>query len=374
MRHSGFRAVISPGVVPAACLLTLVCSTAWLADAQIVRAPARAVTVDALRAFPAFYHLQEVTLRGDLLASGRRLTLRGDTAEIGVLLGEGGAPDGPVEVTGEFVDVGRLDPGDTRAADAPGLLPGEPWPRPGAMLLVVAAHATEATLTGSPTIGGLALEPWRFEEQTVTVSGNFRGRNLFGDMPDAVGTGRYDFVLRVGPAAIWVTGARPRGSGFDLDVDRRLDTDRWLRVTGTVGRTRGMTTLAATQVALAEPATSASPRPLTPPPPRLPGEVVFSTPIDGEAAVPPASAVRVQFSRGLDDSSVAGHVRAAYADGARESLPVAVAYDAPSRSLTITFTPPLAPFRAVRVETTPGLLTFDRAPVAPWAITFSTGG
>ena len=68
----------------------------------------------------------------------------------------------------------------------------------------------------------------------MTVTGNFRGRNLFGDTPAAPGDGRYDFVLRGAEGAIWVTGIRPRGRNFDLDLDRRIDTDKWVEVTGVV--------------------------------------------------------------------------------------------------------------------------------------------
>ena len=81
----------------------------------------------------------------------------------------------------------------------------------------------------SPPIRAIALEPWKFDTQKVTVTGNFRGRNLFGDLPGAPGKSRYDFVLRGVEGAIWVTNLRPRGSGFELDVNRRVDTDQVAR-------------------------------------------------------------------------------------------------------------------------------------------------
>ena len=83
------------------------------------------------------------------------------------------------------------------------------------------------------SVRSIAIEPWKCDGQTVTITGNFRGRNLFGDLPGAPGKSRYDFVLRGTEGALWVTDLRPRGQGFELDVNRRVDTDRWIEVTGT---------------------------------------------------------------------------------------------------------------------------------------------
>ena len=52
----------------------------------------------------------------------------------------------------------------------------------------------------------VALDPGRYAEQEVTVVGRFRGKNLYGDLPEAPGTGRFDFVLQSADASIWVTG------------------------------------------------------------------------------------------------------------------------------------------------------------------------
>ena len=110
----------------------------------------------------------------------------------------------------------------------------ERWPRPGEELVLSVTAVAEAQLATSPSVRALALQPWRFEGQKVTVVGQFRGRNLFGDLPSAPGKSRYDFVLRSADAAVWVTDLRPRGRGFDLSVDARVDTGRWLQVSGTV--------------------------------------------------------------------------------------------------------------------------------------------
>ena len=41
-----------------------------------------------------------------------------------------------------------------------------------------------------PTIRAIALEPWKFEGQSVSVIGQFGGRNLFGDVPAAPAKGQ----------------------------------------------------------------------------------------------------------------------------------------------------------------------------------------
>ena len=62
-----------------------------------------------------------------------------------------------------------------------------------------------------PSVRAIVLFPSRYLDQKVTVTGQFGARNLVGDLPDAPGKSRYDFVLRSADAAVWVTNLRPRG-------------------------------------------------------------------------------------------------------------------------------------------------------------------
>ena len=348
--------------------------SASLIDAQ---APSRRLTTIAgLRQFPGFYHLQNVTLRGELDDDGRRILLRADGQEIRVVLSDGvRATAGPVEVRGQVIDVGRLDPEDPRVTTVAEGRQGERWPRPGEELFVQATSITSAPPVTALTVRVLALEPWRYEGQTVTVAGNFRGRNLFGDLPDAPARSRYDFVIAGAEGAIWVTGQRPRGRGFDFEINRRIDTDKWLEVTGTVVHERGLVSIEAGELRLAkapevseEPDDAAAP---APPPPPL--QVVFSSPTEGEIDVSPAAPVRIQFARGLDPKSVEGALRVAYAGGGGAPPPFETSYDAATRALTLRFTEPLERFRTVRVEVLPVLRAFDGAPAVPWSLTFSVG-
>jgi hypothetical protein len=358
-------------------LLTAVLATAF-AGAQ--GASRRLTTVEALRQFPAFFHLQNVLLRGELADDGQHLVLRADQQQIRVTLDAGvSSVTGPAEVRGQMIDIGKLDPGDPRAGSVAEGRDAERWPRPGEELVVRASELRSADSPAALTVRALALEPWRYEGQKVTVVGNFRGRNLFGDLPGAPGKSRYDFVVRGAEGAIWVTGLRPRGRGFDLDVDRRLDSDRWLEVTGTIIHERGLVRLEAVELAAAKPPTAAEPTAEVevPVPPLPPIEVVFSSPTPDEIDVAPTSAVRIQFSRGLDPKSVEGAFRVSYV-GAAASTPAVppflTSYDAANRAVTLRFKEPLERFRTVRVDVHPTLKAFDGASAKPWTLVFSVSG
>jgi hypothetical protein len=341
-------------------------------------APARRVTtIDALHRFPGFYHLQNVLLRGEFAEDGAQIALRADGQEMRAILADGARTvTGPAEIRGQVIDVGRLAPGDPRATPITEERGTERWPSPGEELFVRVTDAVSAAPPIAVTVRALALEPWRYDGETVTVTGNFRGRNLFGDLPGAPATSRYDFVVRGSEGAIWVTGLRPRGRGFDLDIDRRVDTDEWLDVTGTIVHERGLVRIEATQLATARAQTLEVAEEVTvPPPPPPPLDVVFAVPTDGEIDVAAASPVRVQFSRGLDPKSVAGSIRVSY-PGAGPGVappPFQITYDAANRAITIRFEQPLERFRTVRVEILETLKAFDGGAARPWMLTFTVG-
>jgi hypothetical protein len=337
----------------------------------------RLTTIDALRQYPGFYHLQNVLVRGEFATEGNRMFVRADEHEIRVLLDEGvSAPKGVVDARGVFLDVGRLEVADPRAGSFAEGRDADKWPRPGEELILRVSATLETQPASGASVRSLAIEPWKFEGQTVTVTGNFRGRNLFGDLPGAPGNSRYDFVLRGTEGAVWVTDFRPRGQGFDLDVNRRVDTDRWIEVTGTVAREKGLVTLKATRLSLAKaPQVTAADEPDAPTVPLTPIEVVFNSPTEGETDVSSSAPIRIQFSRGLNESSIAGNIKVTYlgqqGDG---GLEFKSSYDAANRAIQISFAKPLEPFRTVRVELLDGLKGFDGAPFKPWTVTFSVGG
>jgi len=248
----------------------------------------------------------------------------------------------------------------------------------------VADRVVPAATFPAPSVSALALDPLRYEDLNVTVTGRFRGRNLYGDQPDGPGRSRWDFVLQAGEASVWVVGRRPRGDGFSLDTAARVDTGRWLEVAGTVRFERGLVSLEATAIrAVAPPSVPPPSEPVAIVPVRGPApEVLFSVPTAEQTDVPPGSSVRIQFSRDLDPDSLKGQVRVAYSgqQSAERSEPgppalaFATNYNAGQRVLEIRFERPLERFRAVRIELGDGIRATDGVGLAPWTLTFTTGG
>jgi hypothetical protein len=235
----------------------------------------------------------------------------------------------------------------------------------------------------TPSIRTIVLHPERFLEERVTVIGQFTGRNLLGDLPDAPANSQWDFVLRSGDGAIWVSHVRPRGRDFELALDQRIDTGRWLEVTGVLRQGRGLQWLDATDTTIAivkppdeEPTTAelAVRVPAAPPP-----EAIFSTPTQDEIDVALTTRVRIQFSRNIDASTLDGHVRVRYVGdtpapaGAPDVGGFNTEYRAGNRVLEISFDEPLQRFRTVQVELLDGILGTDEQPLAPWTLTFETG-
>ena len=315
-------------------------------------------------------------VRGEFVEHNTQLVLRADDQDLS-LLNPSAAKRGAVEVRGEVLDVGKLERTDVRLGAYAERFKNDEWPRPGTHLVLNVTDVTDAPVATVANVRALALEPWKFEGQTVTVTGNFRGRNLFGDVPAAPGVSRYDFVLSGVDGSLWVTNLRPRGRGFDLDVERRMDSSEWLQVTGVAGRYRGVATITATSLARAErPTVTAAPtETAAAPAPNPPVNVVFSSPTQDETDVSPTSNVRIQFSRGLREASLKDQIRISYvADGGTASpLAFKTTYDAASRSLRLDFAAPLEPYRMVKVELLDAIRAFDNGTFAPWTLTFSVG-
>jgi hypothetical protein len=350
-----------------------------------------ATTIEALRAYPVFFHQKSLVVRGELKnePDGRWFLQTGAGHRIQVLFTSAGSSGPRVDVRGELWDIGRMPRDDPRfsGVDLRTLLgPSieERWPTPGDVLILRASSAEAAPHPPAPTVRSIALEPDRYADQRVTVTGRFRGRNLYGDLPNAPGRTRWDYVLHTADAAIWVTGLRPRGQGFNLDVDAKVDTGKWLEVAGVVKTGRGLVWVEATQAHLAKPVetppetTGAKAEPQVGPPPH----VVFSAPTQDETDVPLDTAVRIQFSRDMNPKSFAGQVRAYYSvevsrQRGEPQPPIAKftqSFDAASRTLTLRFAAPLERFRTLTIELGDGIRAFDGAPLTPWKLEFSLGG
>jgi hypothetical protein len=371
-------------------LIALACSALVSAQPQ----PRRATNLAMVLAYPGFYHGRPIVIVGKVGLVDDRLKVADDAAAVNLVF-KGNAPDGIDEIRGEFWDIGRMKPDDPRVStlDLRGtfhLDPDGPWPRPGEITAIVATAVTPAPPALSPSIRAIVLNPSRYIDQKVAITGQFSGRNLLGDLPDAPARSRYDFVLRSADAAIWIANMRPKlrdtsGKEIELALDSRLDSSRWLSVRGTVQQGRGLQWIDAEAGSLsyAKPPTETTTEeeqvrvPAAPPP-----EVVFSAPTEDETDVLQSATVRIQFSRDLDQATLKGHIRVRYLDAqtVERGEPVTPAadftfqYSGANRTLELRFTKPLERFRTVKVDLLDGILGTDGQPLKPWTLTFAVGG
>jgi hypothetical protein len=376
----------------------LVASATALAPAQT---PGRiATTSAALRSSPVFFHGKQIAVLGSLTES-RDLFRLGPPGQVAAPAPDA-APDlasKPIyvywrerprrsdgEIRGEFWDLGRLDAGDSRFSSVDfqpllELLTQGRWPPRDQVFVVLNASLVDATIPEAPSLRAIALAPERYENRSATVSGRFRGRNLLGDLATPLPTpGKWDFVLKSADAAVWISGLRPRGRGFELDPSARMDTGRWVQIEGTVRREGSRVWVEARAIELAKPVEETAVEVEVPPtPPEPPPTVVFSTPVPDEADVENTTVVRVQFSRDMDVRSFKDRIRVSYLSAPQATTPPATAppfafsYNVGTRAIELKFTKPLDRFQTVKVELMDGITAVGGDPLRPWNLTFSTG-
>jgi Big-like domain-containing protein len=349
----------------------------------------RATTLAAIRTYPTFFNGQPVLVRAELDRTEKRVLLVDGDDKLPALVASGVGGSGVQEIRGDVWDVGRMRQDDPRLTGKDlrpylGDDPSAAWPKPGELVLLNVTAAEQAESLVAPSVRTLALAPARYVEQHVTVKGQFRGRNLFGDLPQAPAgaDGRREFVIRSADAAIWVTGKQPKGRGFVFDLNSRLDTTRWLEVSGTVKWDRGLVMIVAEDLNETSPLAEAKPEQITIAPTIIPPEVLFSAPTSDETDVPLNAKVRIQFSRDLDPGSIKGHVDVGYSmaeahqRGEPEPPPIVarIGYNPGARVMEISFQPGLERFRIVEVRLTEGIVGTDGSPLKPWSLKFTTGG
>jgi hypothetical protein len=379
------RSLLTSGALGLVLATTLAAVSLSPAAAQIGRpgtgATRKTATVAALARFPFYFHTQPIRVRGLASEKDGLFQLEQGAARVWLVPGgTGKLPDAgkDAEITGLYVDVGRLDRGDARVSADLGTLSQRvlkrDWPAPGELLVVIVDTAVAAEPMNAPSVRHVALDPGRYADSEVTVVGRFRGKNLYGDMPEAAGKGRYDFVLQSADASIWVTGRRPKGDGFDLNVENRIDTGRWLEVAGVVKEERGMAVIEATAIRVGRPPAESAPEAVVKVPVALPPpEVVFSAPTQGETDVEPAAKIRVQFSRDLREESLKGGVAIAYAGVSAPPPAFTVRYDAGRRVAEIVFAAPLSPFANVQVVLKDTIVATDGQALRPYTLAFTVG-
>ena len=172
-----------------------------------------ATTAEALIGSALFYHGKLVVVQHAVAHDQSLPRLAGTAKPIYVLWKE--RPNTDVgEIRGEFWDLGRIEAGDSRFAGydllqiVESTLQGR-WPSRDQVFVLVGATLTPASPPSSPTLRAIALTPDNYEGREVRVIGRFKGRNLYGELPQALGKGKWDFVLQSADGALWVTGIRP---------------------------------------------------------------------------------------------------------------------------------------------------------------------
>ena len=350
------------------------------------QAPTRlATTPESLVASPVFFHGKQIAVRRDVEPAGALIKLAGTAKPVFVFWRDSPSAPRNSEVRGEFWDLGRLERTDSRFSSVnfqPILdaASNGQWPSREQVFLILNASTVESPLPAEPTIRALALAPDQYVGKGVTVTGRFRGANLYADLPQGAGTkGRWEFVLQSADAAVWVTGVRPRGKGFDLDINSRIDTGRWIQIAGTVRREGPLAWIDANSIAPATAPTETTVEVALPPPVEAKPEVVFSTPTAGEADADRAAPIRIQFSRDMDGRTFKDRVRLTYTGPAAPGAPAppafTVRYAEGNRALEIKPASPLDRYRTVKVDLLEGILSnIDNQPLPPYSLTFTTGG
>ena len=351
------------------------------ATALAAQPPSRiATTVEALLGSAVFFHGRSVVVQQKLLTDRGLTRLASAPKPVYVFWKDrAGGDDG--EIRGEFWDLGRIESRDSRftGIDLVQLVEtvnrGQ-WPARDQIYVITGASFMPAASPKGPTLRAIALVPENYVDREVKVIGRFKGRNLYGDLPFALAKSKWDFVMQSAEGTLWVTSIRPKGKDFDLDPSKRVDTGRWVEVTGVV-RQQGVTpyiegsaiTLAKapedTPVAIELPS-----RPAQPPP-----TVIFSAPIQEDQSVDRSAPVRIQFSRDIDARSIRDRIVVSYVAAPKApAVPQFTAtYNDAAHAIEIKFAQPLDQFQQVKVELIEGITALDGQPLKPWTLTFTTG-
>ncbi len=223
--------------------------------------PPRVVNLDALVLMPEGYQRNHVIVEGNLeqisseywsLRSGGSAVLLIAHLEIdsGLFmqsLGRRVQIRGIVRMIRNKEKVGN-PPMDRDLVDDPNLpvLPAPSSELPRVSITALAIRDPEGGESSKSTEASGGME--RLSGKATRILGQFRGRNLFGDLPAGSARGKDDWVLKDGETAMWVMGKAPKGDGWKLDLDYKGDSKTWLEVEGKMETINGIAYLKASRV------------------------------------------------------------------------------------------------------------------------------
>lgn len=231
--------------------------------------PPRVVTLDDILLMPESYQRVHVITEGEISAfqTGQYWTLRQggatvliipgrevDTSDFGLMSGKRMEIRGIVRMIRPKQYVGN-PPTDLDLLEDPILPPMPPpqgMPRTSITVFAIRDRTNPETARKQETGGGISRqildEPSAYSGKNTKILGQFRGRNLFADLPANSARGKDDWVLKDGDTAIWVTGKAPKGDGWKLDLDYKGDAKTWLEVEGKPEVVNGVVYLRASRV------------------------------------------------------------------------------------------------------------------------------
>jgi len=231
--------------------------------------PPQVIELDALNLMPESYQRTHVIIEGEFSEIGlqqwvlRRggvsvLVIPGrefDGSQLGQTAGKRMEVRGIVRMLRKKQYVGS-PPTDLDLIEDPLLppLPADSVALPRVSITVFAMRdRTSPEIFNAPEIGGdiprrILEDPGAYAGKTTKIVGQFRGRNLFGDLPPDSARGKQDWVLKDGDAAIWVVGKAPRGDGWKLDLEYKGDSKTWLEVEGKPEVINGIVYLKASKI------------------------------------------------------------------------------------------------------------------------------
>jgi hypothetical protein len=193
----------------------------------------------------------------------------------------------------------------------------------------------------------------RYDGRLVRVRGSYRGANLHNDLPEATRAGPHDWVIKDGYFAVWVTGRKPRGEGWDLTRRSRSETDTPLEVVGVPEFRDGVVYVAAREVNVATASTPMAPsRGLGfADPVRDPSQaprVTFAYPVEGDTLDAQGHMI-IQFSNAMDPTRLETGVRVRYERSGHPEGTPRVRCDYRDRYRALVITPQTPPPRGVDV-------------------------